>query len=143
MTALPNTSNSKLRPVARLFNIAHFDQRNRRDQEWQLLQTRPDSNKQNCKVVLLSLIMTANGREEWVPQHCVSAEAKVADYGKRRLEIADEIAQLGEQQRQFVQNASVMGRRKGDAKYAERARRIAQLLTELISLEETYSVRAD
>jgi hypothetical protein len=87
--------------------------------------------------------MTANGREEWVPQRCVSAEAKVADYSKRRLKIADEIALLGEQQRRVVQNASVMGRRRGDAKYAERARRIAQLLAELITLEETYSVRAD
>jgi hypothetical protein len=28
-------------------------------------------------------------------------------------------------------------------RYAERARRIAQLLTELVALEETYSVRAD
>jgi phage host-nuclease inhibitor protein Gam len=87
--------------------------------------------------------MTTNGREEWVSPHHVSAEAKVADYSKRRLELADEIAQLGEQQRQFVQNASVMGRRKGDVKYAERARRIAQLLAELVNLEETYSVRAD
>jgi hypothetical protein len=102
-----------------------------------------DFHRQNVRFILLSLIMTANSGEEWVPPHCVSAEAKVADYSQRRLEIADEIAQLGEQQRQFVQNASVMGRRKGDAKYAERARRIAQLLTELISLEETYSVRAD
>jgi hypothetical protein len=87
--------------------------------------------------------MTPNGREEWIPPHSVSAEAKVADYSQRRLEIADEIARLGEQQRQFVQNASVMGRRKGDAKYAERARRIAQLLSELIFLDEAYSVRAD
>jgi hypothetical protein len=87
--------------------------------------------------------MTPNGREEWIPPHSVSAEAKVADYSQRRLEIADEIARLGEQQRQFVQNASVMGRRKGDAKYAERARRIAQLLSELISLDEACSVRAD
>ena len=92
---------------------------------------------------LLSLIMTANEREEWVPPHCVSAEAKVADYSKRRLEIAEEIAQLDKQQRQFVQNASVTGRRKGDAKYAERAQRIAQLLAELVALEAAYSVRAD
>jgi len=87
--------------------------------------------------------MTTNGSEEWVLPHCVSAEAKVADYSQRRLEIAEEIARLDKQQRQFVQNASVVGRRKGDATYAERAQRIAQLLAELITLEETHSVRAD
>ena len=70
-----------------------------------------DFHRQNVRFILLSLIMTANSGEEWVPPHCVSAEAKVADYSQRRLEIADEIAQLGEQQRQFVQNALVMGRR--------------------------------
>jgi hypothetical protein len=92
---------------------------------------------------LLSLIMTANTREEWAPPHAVSAEGKAADYSRRRLEIAEEIAQLDKQQRQFVQNASVTGMRKGDANYAERAHRIAQLLAELVALEGGYSVRAD
>ena len=87
--------------------------------------------------------MTTNGSEEWVPPHSVSAEAKVSDFSQRRSEIAEEIARLDKQQRQFVQNALVVGRRKGDATYTERARRIAQLLADLVSLEETYSVRAD
>ncbi len=102
-----------------------------------------DFRRQNCTVVLLSLIMTTNGSEEWVPPHSVSAEAKVSDYSQRRLEMAEEIARLDKQQKQFVQNALVVGRRKGDATYAERAQRIGQLLAELITLEETYSVRAD
>jgi len=96
-----------------------------------------------CKFMLLSLFMTANEREACVRPYRVSAEAKIAHYSGRRSEIADEIAQLDKQQREFVQNASVMGRRKGDSEYAERARRIAQLLAELVTLEETYSVRAD
>jgi hypothetical protein len=87
--------------------------------------------------------MTTSGSEEWVPRHWVSAEAKVADYSQRRLEMAEEIARLDKQQKQFVQNALVVGRRKGDATYAERAQRIAQLLDDLITLEETYSVQAD
>jgi hypothetical protein len=72
-----------------------------------------------------------------------SAEAKMAHYNACRSEIADEIARLDKQQREFAQNASVSGVRKGDFEYAERARRIAQLLAELITLEETYSVRTD
>lgn len=87
-------------------------------------------------MVLLSLIMTTNGSEEWVSPHCVSAEAEVADYSQRRPEIAEEIARLDKQQRQFVQNALIARRRKGDATYAERAQRIAQLLADLITLEE-------
>jgi hypothetical protein len=87
--------------------------------------------------------MTTSGSEEWVPPYRVSAEAKVADYSQRRLEMAEEIARLDKQQKQFVQNALVVGRRKGDATYAERAQRIAQLLNDLITLEETYSVQAD
>ena len=87
--------------------------------------------------------MTTNGTEERVQPYRGSVGSKTADYSKRRLEIADEIAQLDKQQKQFVQNAAVMGRRKGDAKYADRAQRIAQLLAELVSLEKTYSVQAD
>jgi hypothetical protein len=87
--------------------------------------------------------MTGNGTEGRVQPYCGSAESKMADYSKHRLEIAGEIAQLDKQQKQFVQNAAVMGRRKGDAKYADRAQRIAQLLAELVSLEKTYSVQAD
>jgi hypothetical protein len=64
-------------------------------------------------------------------------------YDACRLGIADEIARLDKQQREFVQNAWIMGRRKGDSTHAERAQRIAQLLAELVTLEETYSVRAD
>jgi len=66
----------------------------------------------------------------------------MAHYSGRRSKIADEILRLNEQQREFVQNASVMGKRKGDSRYAERAKRIAQLLTELVASEETYSVQA-
>jgi hypothetical protein len=43
--------------------------------------------------------MTTSGSEECVPPHSVSAEAKVADYSQRRLEIAEEIARLDKQQR--------------------------------------------
>jgi hypothetical protein len=93
--------------------------------------------------MLLSLIMTANEGELCVRPYRASPEAKMAHYSGRRSEIADEIARLDKQQREFVHNASVMGRRRGDSQYAERARRIAQLLSELVSLEETYSVRAD
>jgi|ERR1700677_2442069 hypothetical protein len=95
------------------------------------------------KFMLLSLIMTANEGESCVRPYRASAEARMAHYDGRRSEIADEIDRLDKQQREFVHNASVRGRRRGDSQHAERAWRIAQLLTELVALEETYSVRAD
>ena len=54
-----------------------------------------------------------------------------------RSEIADEVARLDKQQREFLQNASVLGVCRADSEYAERLLRIAQLLTELVTLEET------
>jgi hypothetical protein len=87
--------------------------------------------------------MTANEGESCVRPYRASAEARMAHYDGRRSEIADEIDRLDKQQREFVHNASVRGGRRGDSQYAERARRIAQLLSELVALEETYSVRAD
>jgi hypothetical protein len=86
--------------------------------------------------------MTAEGESRGRPYRA-SAEARMVHYSGRRSKIADEILRLNEQKREFVQNGSVTGRRRGDSRYPERAKRIAQLLTELVALEETYSVQAD
>jgi hypothetical protein len=57
---------------------------------------------------------------------------------KRRMEILDEIARLGKQQKKTARGIVSTGRRspKGEVSYDERAKRIAELALELAGLDE-------
>jgi len=67
----------------------------------------------------------------------------MVDDAQRRSEIAAEISRLCEQQREALQDATFLGshiRRDG---YTERAQRIGELLSQLVTLDEAQSVRGD
>ena len=67
----------------------------------------------------------------------------MADHAQRRSEIATEIAQLHRQQNDAIQDATFLGNHSLGDSYAARARRIADLLSELGLLNEKRSVPAD
>jgi hypothetical protein len=67
----------------------------------------------------------------------------MADHAQRRSEIATEIAQLREQQNDAIQDATFLGNYSLGNNYGERARRVADLLSELALLDEKHSVQAD
>jgi hypothetical protein len=62
----------------------------------------------------------------------------MADPTKRRAEILKEIIELGRLQKVAIQDAKLReGNPLWDPAYDERARRIAQLVSELVDLDET------
>ena len=67
----------------------------------------------------------------------------MADHAQRRSEITTEITQLCKQQREILEGATFLGSNARGNGYAERARRIVKLLSELVTLEDSFSVRSD
>jgi hypothetical protein len=65
----------------------------------------------------------------------------MADHAPRRSEITTEITELCRQQREAIRDDTFLGSHMRGDIYAERAHRIVELLSELVGLEETYSVR--